>query len=257
MIKVLLNGCKGRIGMTLCSMIESDDYNQTLQVCAGIDAVGGGHFPFPFYTDINDCDMPSDVIIDFSIARAVPGVIDYAVKTKTPLLICTTGLSDDTIEKINEAAKVIPVFRSGNMSLGVNLLVNLIEKAVSVLGDAGFDIEIVERHHNQKIDSPSGTAYMLAEAANDAANGKYEFVYGRRPEDYKKRGKNELGIHSVRGGTIIGDHSIVFAGNDEVIELSHSAFSKNVFAQGAVKAAKFLVGKSPGLYSMKELMESE
>jgi len=254
MIKVLINGCKGRLGKSLCELIESDAYNQTLQVCAGVDAVSGGRFPFPFYKDINDCDMPSDVIIDFSVAKAVPGVIEYAVKTKTPLLICTTGISDDTTEKINEAAKAIPVFRSGNMSLGINLLANLIEKAVSVLNDADFDIEIVERHHNKKLDSPSGTAFILADAANSAAGGKYEYVYGRRPEDYKKRGKNELGIHSVRGGTIIGDHSIIFAGNDEVIEINHSAFSKNVFAQGAVKAAKFLVGKQAGLYSMKELM---
>ncbi len=250
MIKIIMHGCNGKMGKVICDLVKND---VETEMVAGIDIVSC-NATFPTFTDINSCDMPADVIIDFSTASAVPAVIKYAVNKKMPVVICTTGLSCETLEMIDEAAKVIPVFKSANMSLGINLIANIMKKYASVLCDAGFDVEIVERHHNQKIDAPSGTALLLADCVNESVGNQFEYVYDRS-QVRQKRGSKELGLHAVRGGTIVGDHEIIFAGKDEVVEFSHSAHSKDVFAVGAVKAAKFLAGKPAGKYDMQNVMD--
>lgn len=244
-----MHGCNGKMGKVICELVKND---AETEMVAGVDIVSS-NAPFPTYTDINDCDMPADVLIDFSTATAVPKVIEYAVNKKMPVVICTTGLSAETLALIDEAAKVIPVFKSANMSLGINLIANILKKYSAVLYDAGFDVEIVERHHNQKIDAPSGTALLLADSVNEAVNNDLEYVYDRS-NVREKRDRKELGLHAVRGGTIVGDHQVIFAGKDEVIEFSHSAHSKEIFAVGAVKAAKFLSGKPVGKYDMQDVM---
>lgn len=249
MIKVIMNGCNGHMGKVICDIVKND---KDAQIVAGVDVVAS-NAPFPTFIDINDCDMPADVIIDFSTASAVPNVINYAVGKKIPVVICTTGLSDETIKLMNEAAQVIPVFRSANMSVGINLIASILKKYASVLYDAGFDIEIVERHHNQKIDAPSGTALLLGDAVNESCGNQLEYVYDRS-QVREKRTRNQLGYSAVRGGTIVGDHEVIFAGKDEVVELTHSAYSKEVFAVGAVKAAKFIVGRAAGKYDMQDVM---
>lgn len=251
MIKILIHGYRGRLGNAICKLAEAND---DFEIVAGVDVSANKSVDsFPTFQDIFDCDMPADIIIDCSVAAAVPKVLEFAVSNKTPAVICTTGLSAETIEQINRAAKEIPVFRSANMSLGINLIASLMEKMVQALNDSNFDIEIIEKHHNQKIDAPSGTALLLANKINAAANGAYEYIYDRTKE-IKKRGKKELGISVIRGGTIVGEHSVIFAGNDEVIEIKHSAMSKEVFAVGALKAAKYTTAKAPGLYDMQDLM---
>lgn len=247
-----MNGFNGKMGKAVCNIVkESSD----CEIVAGIDVFPPQTGkPFPTYTDINDCDMGADVIIDFSISHAVPAVIHFAVKNNIPLVLCTTGLSPETLELVEQASKKVAILRSANMSLGINLIADLLCKIVTKLSDSNFDIEIVERHHNQKLDAPSGTALLLADVINECASGKFEYIYDRTKKR-EKRSANEIGIHAVRGGSIVGDHTIVFAGHDETIEISHSATSKEVFAVGAVKAARFLCGKSAGLYSMKDVME--
>jgi 4-hydroxy-tetrahydrodipicolinate reductase len=249
MIKVIMNGCNGHMGKVICNIVKDD---KDAQIVAGVDVVAS-NAPFPTFIDINDCDVPADVIIDFSTAVAVPNVIKYAVNKKIPVVICTTGLSDETIKLMDEASKVIPVFRSANMSVGINLLASILKKYASVLYDAGFDVEIVERHHNQKIDAPSGTALLLGDAVNESCDNQLEYVYDRS-QVREKRTRNQLGYSAVRGGTIVGDHEVIFAGKDEVVEFTHSAYSKEVFAVGAVKAAKFVVGRAAGKYDMQDVM---
>lgn len=251
MIKVIMNGCNGHMGRIICDLIAKDN---DCDMVAGVDIVSQ-NATFPTFLDINDCDMPADVIIDFSTARAVPEVIKYAIKKNIAVVICTTGLDEATLRLIDEASKTIPVFKSANMSLGINLIASLIKKAVSILDENGFDIEIVERHHNQKIDAPSGTALLLADALNDTMDNKFDYTYDRS-NVRQKRSRKEIGIHAVRGGTIVGDHSVIFAGKDEIIEFNHSAHSKDVFAVGAVKAAKFIVGKPAGKYDMQDIMKA-
>lgn len=250
MKKIIMNGYNGKMGRVICDIVNNDP---ECEIVAGID-VTTSNAVFPTYIDINECDMPADAIIDFSTASAVPAVIRYGVEKKIPVVICTTGLSDETIAQMEEASKVIPVFKSANMSLGINLIANLLKKAVGILYDADFDIEIVEKHHNQKIDAPSGTALLLADAVNGVMKKKFEYVFDRSGRR-EKRGKKEIGISAVRGGTIVGEHSVIFAGKDEVIEIKHSAYSKEVFAVGAVKAAKFVSGKEPGKYDMQDIMD--
>ena len=207
-----MHGCNGKMGKVICDLVNKD---ADAEIVAGID-IAGANAPFPVFTDIKDCNVEADAIIDFTTASAVPAVIDYAVEKNIPAVICTTGLSD-------------------------------------VLYQAGFDVEIVERHHNQKIDAPSGTAILLAEAVNEGVGGDLEYVYDRS-QVRQKRNRKELGLSAVRGGTIVGDHEVIFAGQDEVIEFTHSAHSKEVFAVGAVKAAKFIKGKKPGIYDMQDVM---
>jgi 4-hydroxy-tetrahydrodipicolinate reductase len=208
---------------------------------------------FPAFKSLWDIDVEADVIIDFSTAAAVDGLLDYVEKTLTPVVLCTTGLSDIQKERIKEVSKKAPIFSSANMSLGINLIAELLKKAAPVLNKAGFDIEISERHHNLKIDAPSGTAVLLADAINESLDNGLEYVYDRS-QKREKRSKKEIGFQSLRGGTIVGEHDVVFAGLDEVIEFRHAAFSKEVFGTGAVNAAKFLYNKKPGLYSMSDLL---
>ena len=221
-------------------------------IVAGIDINTDQYGPFPIFSCPQDCRVKADVIIDFSHPAALDGLLSYAWETKTPLVVATTGYSSEQIAQIKAAADNIPVFFTFNMSLGINLLVELAKKATEVL-DGQFDIEIVEKHHNQKIDAPSGTAIMLANAINETAGNQYEYVYDRHAQR-KKRDKKEIGMHAIRGGTIVGEHEVIFAGRDEIITLSHSARTKEVFAVGAVNAAVFLKGKPAGLYDMSQLI---
>lgn len=250
MVKVIMHGCNGKMGQVVRDIIKNDE---NVEIVAGIDIQHTTTYTFPVFTNIAECDMPADVIIDFSTASAVPAILDYAKLKKTPTVVCTTGLSKDHIAYIKEVSKEVPVFFSANMSLGVNLIINLAKRATEILADANFDIEIIEKHHNQKIDAPSGTALAMADAINETLNNEYSYKYDRTQERVKRE-KKEIGIHAVRGGTIVGEHDIIFAGKDEVVELKHSAMSKEIFAVGAVKAAKYLVNKAPGLYDMGNLM---
>ena len=250
MTEIILNGCNGKMGRAVAQSVSA---RNDCMIASGVDTFSSENRGFPVYTDINSAK--GNVIIDFSHPSALPGLLEYAVKTKTPAVIATTGLSDADIENIKAASNAVPIFFTFNMSLGINLLVELSQIASKVLG-SGFDIEIVEKHHNQKLDAPSGTAIMIANAVNEVNNGKYTYEYDRHSKR-EKRSENEIGIHSVRGGNIVGDHEVIFAGHDEVITLSHSAYSKEVFAVGAINAAIFLTDKTPGLYDMKDLIKSK
>jgi len=250
MINVLLNGCNGKMGQVITRLAENFD---GLRIAAGADINNSINNPYPVFTDIRECNVKVDVIIDFSSPKAFGGLIEFAQERKIPVIVCTTGLSTEQINVLkNEVSKNIPVFYSANMSLGINLLIDLVKKAAKVL-EGQFDIEIVEKHHNQKVDAPSGTALAIAEAINETLEEKCEYTYDRHSR-LKKRGKQEIGIHAVRGGTIVGDHSVIFAGNDEIIEINHIATSKEIFGVGALKASLFLWNKAPGLYSMTDLI---
>lgn len=249
MIKILLSGCNGAMGKVITSRVaERDD----CVIAAGLDVNTEPNGIYPVFGNADDIDINCDVIIDFSHPGALSGVLNYALKTKTPAVICTTGLSEEQINSLHLASSQIPVFFSANMSLGVSLVSELVKKAASVLGDS-FDIEIVEAHHNKKIDAPSGTALMLADSVSKGLEYKPVYEYNRHAKR-EKRSKNEIGIHAIRGGTIVGEHEVIFAGNDEIITVSHSARSKAVFATGSINAALFLSNKTPGMYSMKELV---
>ncbi|MGL4738384.1 MAG: 4-hydroxy-tetrahydrodipicolinate reductase [Cellulosilyticaceae bacterium] len=250
MTRILMHGCNGKIGQVIARIISD---HPELELVAGVDPNFSIPNKFPVFPNINECDVEVDVIIDFSTARAVVPLLEQAMTKKIPVVVCTTGLSDEEIAFLEKASETIPVFFSANMSLGVNLLIALAKRATEVLGDSGFDIEIIEKHHNQKIDAPSGTALAIAHAITDTLDDAYALRFDRSTVR-EKRPKHEIGIHAVRGGTIVGDHDIIFAGNDEVITLSHSAASKEVFAVGALKAAKFLAHKLPGLYDMQHLL---
>lgn len=252
MLKIIINGCYGKMGKVLAQEIELDD---DVQVVAGIDRkIQEVRNPFPVYDNIFNCKEKADVIIDFSRPDALEGLLGYAVSNNTPLVIATTGLSKQDIENIIETSKKVPIFQSANMSLGINVLIELAQTASKIIGNFA-DIEIVERHHNLKIDSPSGTAYLIADKINSSLNSPKEYIFGRHTKT-EKRKKEEIGIHAIRGGTIVGDHTVIFACNDEIIEISHSAASKNIFALGAIKAAKFIVNKKAGLYNMDDLIEN-
>ncbi len=250
MVKIIMHGCNGKMGQVITDMVKNDD---TAEIVAGIDVVDNRDNGYPVFTDIDACDVPADVIIDFAAAVAVDKLLDYSVKHKIPVVLCTTGLSETQIAKVEEASRKVAVLRSANMSLGINTLMKLLKEAANIFAPAGYDIEIVEKHHNQKVDAPSGTAIALADSINEARNNEYEYVYDRS-QVRKKRDKKELGISAVRGGTIVGEHEVIFAGVDEVIEFKHTAYSKSVFAKGAVEAGKYLAGKSAGLYNMSDVI---
>jgi 4-hydroxy-tetrahydrodipicolinate reductase len=250
MVKIIMHGCNGKMGQVITDMVKNDD---TVEIVAGIDVVDNRDNGYPVFTDIDACDVPADVIIDFAAAVAVDKLLDYSVKHKIPVVLCTTGLSEAQIAKVEEASRKVAVLRSANMSLGINTLMKLLKEAANIFAPAGYDIEIVEKHHNQKVDAPSGTAIALADSINEARNNEYEYVYDRS-QVRKKRDKKELGISAVRGGTIVGEHEVIFAGVDEVIEFKHTAYSKSVFAKGAVEAGKYLAGKSAGLYNMSDVI---
>jgi len=250
MLKAIISGCNGKMGQVLTALIENDP---EITVSAGFDTNANSKCSFPVYSKHKSCKEEADVIIDFSNAEGIEFLLEYAVSKKIPLVIATTGLSNTQLQRINKAAQYTPIFQSGNMSVGINLVMKLVEEAARVLHET-FDIEIIEKHHNQKVDAPSGTALMLAESAKSVLSDKSEYVYNRT-NVRKKRDKNEIGIHSLRGGTIVGEHSVVFAGNDEIIEINHTALSRNIFGLGAIRAAKFIVQQKPGLYNMKNLIK--
>lgn len=249
MINILLHGCKGRMGRVLESLIAA---SPDMRISAGVDRTIDGTEAYPAFVSLAECNAPVDVVLDFSHFSAVPELLEYCVKNKLPAVIATTSLGDEAEAALRRAAEEIPIFHSFNMSLGINVIANALQYIVPVL-EADFDVEIIEKHHNKKVDSPSGTAVMLAEAINESCAAPKEFIYGRHGrEDSCHRG--QMGIHSVRGGTIPGEHTIIFAGEDEIIEIKHTALSRNIFAKGAIIAAEFINGRNPGLYTMRELV---
>ena len=250
MVNVIMHGCNGKMGRVITNLVEEDD---NIQIVAGIDAYTGVANEYPVFASIKECDVNADAIIDFSVTAAIDDLLDYAVSTKTPVVVCTTGLSANQLEKINEASKSVAVLRSANMSLGINTLMKILKIATDVLADRGFDIEIVEKHHNQKVDAPSGTALALADCINQELNNEYDYTYDRSTVR-EKRKKKEIGISAVRGGTIVGEHEVIYAGTDEVIEIKHTAYSKAIFAKGAIDAAKFLANKEAGMYDMSDVI---
>lgn len=251
MIKVLLYGCNGKMGRVITELVKNDE---TMELVAGVDQYTGVPNDYPVFESIEKCDVVADVVIDFSNAQAVDALLDYCKEKRVPVVLCTTGLSDAQLGKVEEIAKEIAVLRSANMSLGINLLLKLLQNAAKVLGPAGYDIELVERHHNQKLDAPSGTAIALADSVNDALQNEYSYVYDRS-QVRQKRDAKEIGISAVRGGTIVGQHEVIFAGVDEVIEFKHTAYSRSVFGKGAVEAAKYLAGKPAGMYNMADVIQ--
>lgn len=252
MVKVIMHGCNGKMGQVISGLIAADP---DVEMAAGIDARDDGHNSYPVFTDIEKCDVEADCVIDFSAAVAVDKLLDYCVARKMPCVLCTTGLSEEQLKKVEEASKSTAILKSANMSLGINLLLKMLKEAAGVLAPAGFDMEIVEKHHNLKVDAPSGTALALADSINEEFDNEYEYVYDRSSRR-EKRAQKEIGISAVRGGTIVGDHDVIFAGADEVITFSHTAYSKAVFGKGAVQAAKFLAGKGAGMYSMADVIDA-
>ena len=250
MTSIAVCGANGKMGKVVSKIISS---KENCKVIAGIDVFTEKYADFDVYNSPFDMPIKPDVIIDFSNPDSLENLLSYAKMNNVPLVLATTGYKSEQVEEIKSASTQIPIFFTFNMSLGINLLIEFAKKATAILSD-DFDIEIIEKHHNQKVDAPSGTAIMIADAINKEADNKYHYVYDRH--SYRqKRDKAEIGIHTLRGGTIVGEHDIVFAGNDEVITLSHSASSKEVFAVGAVNAALFLCGKPSGLYEMKNLIQ--
>jgi 4-hydroxy-tetrahydrodipicolinate reductase len=251
MTRIIMNGCYGRMGRMITQICDADE---TVQIVAGVDAFGAAcDTAYPVYKSLAEVKEEADAIIDFSNASGTDKLLDYCVAKQIPCALCTTGLSEEQLAHVKEASTKVAILRSANMSLGVNLLIKLLKEAAPILAEAGFDVEIVEKHHNQKLDAPSGTAIALADAVNEGAGNIYEYVYDRS-QVRKKREKKELGISAVRGGTIVGDHDVLFAGEDEVITFSHRAYSRALFGKGAVAAAKFLAGKGPGMYSMADVI---
>lgn len=248
-LKILLSGCNGRMGHVIGAIAaEAPD----LEIVAGYDLNADTSLPFPVFSRAADCSVAFDVIIDFSNPAALPGLCELIRRTNKPAVICTTGLDSTLKAELSELARTSAIFESGNMSLGINLLISLAQKAAAILYP-GFDIEIVEAHHRMKVDAPSGTALMLADAINQAVDGQLTYVHDRS-QIRRQRAGSELGIHAIRGGTIVGEHSVIFAGPEETITLHHSAQSRQVFARGAVAAARFLAGKPAGRYAMKDLI---
>lgn len=250
MTRVIMHGCNGKMGQTITGIIAADE---EIEIVAGVDAFDEGHNSYPVFKSIALCDIAADVVIDFSNAKAVNGLLDYCLEKRLACVLCTTGLSEEQIVKVKEASEKIAVLKSANMSLGINMLLKLLKQAAGILAPAGFDIEIVEKHHNLKVDAPSGTALALADSVNEELNNEYEYVYDRSGRR-EKRPRKEIGLSAVRGGTIVGDHDVIFAGTDEVITFSHTAYSKAVFGKGAVQAAKYLSGKPAGLYDMSNVI---
>ena len=252
MVKIIMHGCNGHMGQVISEIVEKDP---NAQIVAGIDIADQGKNSYPVFTNIDECQVEADAVIDFSSPKAFDKLMDYCEKRNMPVVLCTTGLSEEQLARVEESAKKIAVLKSANMSLGINTLLKLVQDAAKVLATAGFDMEIVEKHHNQKLDAPSGTALALADSMNDALGHVYEYKYDRSSER-KKRDPHEIGISAVRGGSIVGEHEVIFAGLDEVIEFKHTAYSRSVFGKGAVEAAKFLAGKEAGFYDMQDAIRA-
>lgn len=247
MLRVIINGYSGTMGKVLTKCVNEDS---ELEIICGVSK-DNLEVPFKTYNKMSDVEESADVIIDFSHHCAINDVLAYATKTKTPLVIATTGFNKEELKSIEEASTVTPVFHSSNMSLGVNVLVKLVKEAAKTLN--GFDIEIIEKHHNKKLDAPSGTAVMIADKIKEVLP-ESEYIYGRHGRS-DKRSSNEIGIHAIRGGTIVGEHTTIFAGHDEVVEIKHTAQSKDIFAKGAIAAAKFLINKEVGYYNMNSMLD--
>ncbi len=250
MTRIILSGCNGHMGKVIAELVKGRD---DCTIVAGVDPFIGENSGFPVYSKISDVNEEADAVIDFSHPSALSSLLEYSVDgSKTPLILCTTGYSTEQVESIKEASNTVPVFYSRNMSLGINLLIELSKKAAAVLGDM-FDVEIIEKHHNLKIDAPSGTALMIADGIKSVREDDPYYMYDRHSQR-KKRDKNEIGIHAIRGGTIVGEHEVIFAGRHELLSISHSAQSKELFAVGALNAAKFMAGKPAGLYDMSAMI---
>ena len=251
MLKIIISGCNGHMGRVVEELCNADSQ---VEVVAGFEILGSNDRNFPIFTSPVQFTGDADAVIDFSSPAALDGLLEFTKATKTPLVLATTGYSPEQIAKIGAAALEVPIFRSANMSLGINVLIELVKKAASVLGDS-YDIEIVERHHRRKVDAPSGTALMIADAAASSCGHETEYVFERHSVRHP-RDKKEIGISAVRGGTIVGEHEIIFSGHDEVMEIKHTALSREIFAQGAVEAAKFMASiTAPGLYDMSQLVK--
>ena len=251
MVKIIISGCNGHMGRVVEALCNADPQ---VEVAAGFDVMGSTDRDFPVFSSPAQFQGKADVVIDFSSPAALDGLLTFAKSTGTPLVLATTGYSPEQVAQIGAAALEVPIFRSANMSLGINVLLELVKKAAAVLGSS-YDIEIVERHHSRKVDAPSGTALMIADAAASACGHETEYVFERHSVRHP-RDKKEIGISAVRGGTIVGEHEIIFAGHDEVMEIKHTALSREIFAQGAVEAAKFMAAvQTPGLYDMSQLVK--
>ena len=251
MTRAIMNGCNGKMGQCITGICAQDE---DIEIVAGIDTYDGIKNDYPVFASLKECTVDADVIIDFSNAKAVDALLAYGVEKQIPIVLCTTGLSEQQLADVEKAYEKVAILKSANMSLGINTLMELLKKAAQVFAPAGFDMEIVEKHHNQKLDAPSGTALALADSMNEALDEAYTYTYDRS-QKREMRDDKEIGISAVRGGTIVGDHEVIFAGPDEVIEFKHTAYSKAVFGKGAVEAAKFLAGKPAGRYDMADVIE--
>ena len=250
MIKIIMHGCNGHMGQMISGLVKEDP---EAEIVAGIDICDNRQTDYPVFTDIRACHVEADAVIDFASPKAEEALLDYCVERKLPVVVCTTGLSEEQIQKVKDTSEKVAVLRSANMSLGVNTLLKLLKEAAKVFAPAGFDMEIVEKHHKYKVDAPSGTALAMADSLNEALDNAYVYKYDRSQER-KARDAKEIGISAVRGGNIVGEHDVIFAGTDEVVTFSHTAYSKAVFGKGAIQAAKFLAGKAPGLYDMSDVI---
>ena len=250
MVKIIMHGCNGHMGQVISGIVEKDP---DAEIVAGIDIADQGKNSYPVFTDIDACQVEADAIIDFSSAKATDKLLEYSAARQIPVVLCSTGLSQEQLAKVEETSRKVAVLKSANMSLGINTLLKLVQDAAKVLAAAGFDMEIVEKHHRLKLDAPSGTALALADSINEAMDNQYHYVYDRS-QKREKRDDKEIGISAVRGGPIVGEHEIIFAGQDEVIEFKHTAYSKAIFGKGAVEAAKFLAGKPAGRYDMSDVI---
>lgn len=251
MINVIINGCNGKMGQVIAAMAAAQS---DIRIVAGVDRYPDSfHNPFPVYPSFDECPVECDVVVDFSLPQALPSLLKWGLNKKCALVIATTGFNEREQQTIEEYSKEIPIFQAANMSIGINLMYQLIQQAAQVLGDS-YDIEIIEKHHNEKVDAPSGTAYALANAINEVFLNSKHYIYGRHTKN-DMRSPSDMGIHAIRGGTLVGQHAVMFAGEDEVIEIEHTAYSKQIFAVGALRAAKYMAHKGPGLYNMKNVLD--
>ena len=253
MVKIIMHGCNGHMGQVISDIVEKDP---DAEIVAGIDIADQGKNSYPVFTDIDACQVEADAIIDFSSAKATDKLLEYSAARQIPVVLCSTGLSQEQLAKVEETSRKVAVLKSANMSLGINTLLKLVQDAARVLAAAGFDMEIVEKHHRLKLDAPSGTALALADSINEAMDNQYHYTYDRS-QRRQMRDDKEIGISAVRGGTIVGEHEVIFAGPDEVIEFKHTAYSKAVFGKGAIEAAKFLAGKPAGKYDMSDVISTK
>ncbi len=250
MTRIIMSGACGRMGRVIAGLVNED---KDAEIVAGIDVVEDDTLGFPIFKSIKDCDVEADAIIDFSTPAVLDDILEYAISKQVPAVMCTTGYTSEQLDSIREASKKVAILKSANMSLGINTIINLLKPASNVFCNNGYDVEIVEQHHHTKLDSPSGTALALADAINDATDGRYSYVYDRS-DRRMVRPENEIGISAVRAGTIPGTHDVIFAGPDELIEIRHIAYSRSIFGKGAISAAKFLKGRDAGMYDMSDVI---